>query len=613
MALSPISFIASNYRDFKSNWLKAYTPGTTTPKSMALDSLGATTAAKLELNADGFLISSGGTLVIPYIDGAYDLWLFPTEAEADTNDTSNAIRVADDIQPILGTDDLSQTYIFPTVAEYKLFANLFPVGKTIHLNDRDADFTVIAGTGAATGNQIIASSQVSQSIVVIDKKGLIVTTQWGMSESNTATQNSAVMQEAIDHGNSLWSSNLGVGEGGVWVHTPSGSYDTEGWEDKQGVNRSGDGSLKTVFEVVGSNLTAMYNQSSISQSSANQVSYFKMRGMSVVPKEPQTNLPTGVIIWDMTGYSRTTVEDVFIGWCGGVTGIQMTGAKTAGTGGPANWYNNFYDIYVERPSAWPAGGIGWLLGDKAADKEQITTWGIYGGRTSGSSGGTGLNIQSCNSINFFNHVVEGTSVDIGSASGPRLARNVNFYPAYFEGTGVDLIIHPTAEGTGFHGGYITGYNFTDDGVQTMLLIATDYKMYSGNAGTQKWEVEINKGSTRRPRFVGANPSIGLVDEGGTEAVIHNGAASSLNDSYVQFLEGDFASLLLEFGRLTATFKANSIAIKGDAAQGWFSGSIAPEGAIIANAGSFYTKINGGANATFFVKESGFGNTGWVAK
>ena len=112
MALSPIAFIAPNYRDFKTWWLKAYETGTTTPLigGMALDSEGATTVAKLQLNADGFIIASGGALVIPYIDGAYDLWLFPTESEADNNDTSSALRLADDlggsrpVVPIVGID-----------------------------------------------------------------------------------------------------------------------------------------------------------------------------------------------------------------------------------------------------------------------------------------------------------------------------------------------------------------------------------------------------------------------------------------------------------------------------------------------------------------------------
>ena len=64
---------------------------------MALESNGGTQVAKLQLNADGFLVSAGDALVIPYIDEAYDAWLFPTEAEADANITTNAIRVAGNI------------------------------------------------------------------------------------------------------------------------------------------------------------------------------------------------------------------------------------------------------------------------------------------------------------------------------------------------------------------------------------------------------------------------------------------------------------------------------------------------------------------------------------
>lgn len=102
MSFSPISFIASNYRDYKNNWLKAYEPGTTTPKSMATDSTLNVLIAKAELNKDGFIVSASQALIIPYIDGAYDLWLFPTEPEADANDTSNALRVADNITGVNG-------------------------------------------------------------------------------------------------------------------------------------------------------------------------------------------------------------------------------------------------------------------------------------------------------------------------------------------------------------------------------------------------------------------------------------------------------------------------------------------------------------------------------
>lgn len=46
---------------------------------------------------------------------------------------------------------------------------------------------------------------------------------------------------------------------------------------------------------------------------------------------------------------------------------------------------------------------------------------------------------------------------------------------------------------------------------------------------------------------------------------------------------------------------------------WTSGSGTPEGAITAPVGSLYTRTNGGANTTLYVKESGTGNTGWIAK
>jgi hypothetical protein len=44
---------------------------------------------------------------------------------------------------------------------------------------------------------------------------------------------------------------------------------------------------------------------------------------------------------------------------------------------------------------------------------------------------------------------------------------------------------------------------------------------------------------------------------------------------------------------------------------WGSGS--PEGAITANPGSLYLNRSGGANTTLYIKESGTGNTGWIAK
>lgn len=43
------------------------------------------------------------------------------------------------------------------------------------------------------------------------------------------------------------------------------------------------------------------------------------------------------------------------------------------------------------------------------------------------------------------------------------------------------------------------------------------------------------------------------------------------------------------------------------------GSGTPEASVTANVGSLYLRTDGGANTTLYVKESGVGNTGWIAK
>lgn len=49
------------------------------------------------------------------------------------------------------------------------------------------------------------------------------------------------------------------------------------------------------------------------------------------------------------------------------------------------------------------------------------------------------------------------------------------------------------------------------------------------------------------------------------------------------------------------------------AQMIFSGTGTPEASVTASVGALYLRTDGGAGTTLYVKESGSGNTGWVAK
>lgn len=102
MALAAIAYTSTPLEDYSGYWIKFYEQGTTTPKSMATDGAGGTLLAKAEISSGGvvpvgFIKTVGDAIFIPFVDGAYDQWLFPTEAEADANDTTNAIQLADDI------------------------------------------------------------------------------------------------------------------------------------------------------------------------------------------------------------------------------------------------------------------------------------------------------------------------------------------------------------------------------------------------------------------------------------------------------------------------------------------------------------------------------------
>ncbi len=208
MAYSPIAFTAPNYRDYKNEWLKAYEPGTTTPKSMALDSGGVTQVAKLQLNADGFLASAGDALVIPYIDGNYDLWLFPTEDEADTNDTNNAIRLADDINSLNTSliNDLSQAYEFATVALMIASTITFPVGKKLETlgyyatgDGGGAEYVQTAGATPDIGSP----AMVGGGHAALQVFGEIIPKQWGAQTSAAGTttgfDNSTITQAIYNY------------------------------------------------------------------------------------------------------------------------------------------------------------------------------------------------------------------------------------------------------------------------------------------------------------------------------------------------------------------------------------------------------------------------------
>jgi len=195
MAYSPISFTASNYRDYANYWLKAYAPGTTTPKVMSLDANGLVLVAKLQINADGFIVSASASLVTPHIDSFYDLWLFPTEAEADANDTSNALRLADNLT---ATQENLNTIDFATVSHIKSGTS---VSGVVDLQVGDIvnaiDYSVGCNSGKLTFEVVAANTGVDDGGSFIDLPAQGLQLKQFMSVSPVKTSAFGAMRNGI--------------------------------------------------------------------------------------------------------------------------------------------------------------------------------------------------------------------------------------------------------------------------------------------------------------------------------------------------------------------------------------------------------------------------------
>jgi hypothetical protein len=87
--------------------------------------------------------------------------------------------------------------------------------------------------------------------------------------------------------------------------------------------------------------------------------------------------------------------------------------------------------------------------------------------------------------------------------------------------------------------------------------------------------------------------------------------SGANDEYLEISAASGTNLIRP--QATGTGTASVVRYHTTTSVFWTSGSGTPEGVVTAPIGSLYTRTDGGAATTLYVKESGTGSTGWVAK
>lgn len=96
----------------------------------------------------------------------------------------------------------------------------------------------------------------------------------------------------------------------------------------------------------------------------------------------------------------------------------------------------------------------------------------------------------------------------------------------------------------------------------------------------------------------------------TPSINFGNATTGIYGNSTQILFSTSGSTRLAIDSSATFLVPITLGVNGPTIRG---GANTPEGAITANVGSLYLRTNGGANTTLYVKESGTGNTGWVAK
>jgi hypothetical protein len=97
----------------------------------------------------------------------------------------------------------------------------------------------------------------------------------------------------------------------------------------------------------------------------------------------------------------------------------------------------------------------------------------------------------------------------------------------------------------------------------------------------------------------------------------NSGGGTITNLYGLYIAAQTAGVnnwgVYQVGTTTPNFFAGPIRMGTTGGPLWQTGSGSPEGAVTAPVGSLYTRTDGGASTTLYVKESGTGDTGWIAK
>jgi hypothetical protein len=294
--------------------------------------------------------------------------------------------------------------------------------------------------------------------------------------------------------------------------------------------------------------------------------------------------------------------------------------------------------------------IGADTGEEAGGNGRVNAVTLIGcGFIGNTAGASNIRFASSNGVRFQgcyleNNGAAGAMVQLGESGGGTIAP-ITFSGCYFNGVGTQTIgitawnCTVTVEDTFFEnlsgGGLKMNVASTPWVWNRNIVNGGTYALQDSTGANLIQAISATNNMTNSMKFGFAAISAAAditMDRNGTEAtqflrIIQSGAGAAGNSLLAVSADGTTTTQQAAFFRskgtgAIASFNNAALAVWNiltsgrvvlNAGPAWCSGTGSPESVVTAPIGSIYSRTDGGAATSLYVKEAGAGNVGWVAK
>jgi hypothetical protein len=416
--------------------------------------------------------------------------------------------------------------------------------------------------------------------------------------------------------------NSAIASGAKYIYLPAGTYKCNSAISlKAGVSIFGDGKLASIIDYRGTTNALVANEG---------ISYVSYEKFGITNANNSNSSVSGMVF--NYGCSRANFSVRYVGKSGDTSnGIVIYGTQNNdGVTANNNQYGCVFDCNITSSGTEITGAALRLNGSDVSNARANAHYiasGTYDGFSTGIYINGNGNVIGCATVNgasyagihfygdgTFGNVINGTYLDSAITGDPivmEMTAQINYVFHLIRTVNASVSISDVSVAPNY--GQYVAINInkfklphSGDVAPSSMAGVCSLTYDSGNQITGFFANEENV--CGGIMFSGSNFAAGVnkVGNAGSAAVqIKSGTAADFR--VVKTTNGTAYSPIFKVDNDGVIYPT------GQTTRKWLCSTGSPEGVVTAGIGSLYTRTDGGAGTTLYIKESGTGNTGWVAK